>query len=159
MKKIVLLAAMCVVSTTLLSQTYKLETVFADKTSETYLSHWKVLETPQQEAEKFSLWGYQRFSDSWAINAYEVEYFKGDAQATFNFLKGIIEFTEKYKNEGGVLTYLDGVQVKTLKEMGFKFTLVYDRERKVVCSFNQKQWTEILDKFVSYCKEHEINYK
>lgn len=160
MKKIILIAIVCIVSANLFSQTYKLETVFLDEISNTYLSHWKVLESSNNnQADTFSLWGYQLYFDDWVNGAYEVGYFKGNAKEMYTLLTQINEFTEKYKNEDKVLTYILGVQVKTLKQFGFKYTLVYDKERKVVCKFTQKQWTGILDKFVLYCDNQKINYR
>ena len=160
MNRKILIAAVCMISANLFSQTYKLETVFSDKPSETYLSHWNVLEsTDIHPVDTFSLWGYQRYFDDWANGAYEVEYYKGSAMETYNFLNQIIGFTEKYKEEDKVLTTISGVRVKTLKLLWIKATLVYDSENKVVCQFNQKQWTDILAKFVSYCENHKINYK
>src|SRR5690606_29909612 len=137
-----------------------LETVFEEKSTETYLSHWKLIEGSQDSAiDTFSLWGYQRYNDSWVTSAYEVEYFKGDTKEVFNFLKNINEFTERYRDEDKVLTFISGVQVKTLKKLGFKYTLVYDKERKVACVYNQKQWANILDKFISFCDKQGISYE
>jgi len=159
-KTIFLLAMCCIISTNLFSQTYKLETVFEEKSTETYLSHWKLIEGSQDSAiDTFSLWGYQRYNDSWVTSAYEVEYFKGDAKEVFNFLKNINGFTERYRDEDKVLTFISGVQVKTLKKLGFKYTLVYDKERKVACVYNQKQWANILDKFISFCDKQGISYE
>ena len=159
MKKTILIAIVCIISANLFSQTYKLETVFTDQVSETYLSHWKVLEsTNTNQVDTFSLWGYQRYFDDWANGAYEVEYYKGNAKEMYMFLNQIIEFSEKYKEDDKVLTHISGVQVKTFKRLGFKYTLVYDKEFKVICMFNQKQWTKILAKFVLYCENQKINY-
>ena len=159
MKRTILIAVICIISANLFSQTYKLETVFTDKASETYLSHWKVLESTNiNQVDTFSLWGYQRYFDDWANGAYEVEYYKGNAKDIYMFLNQIIGFSEKYKEEDKVLTHISGVQVKTLKQLGFKYTLVYDKESKVICKFNQKQWSEILAKFMSYCENQKINY-
>lgn len=159
MKKTILIAVVCIISANLFSQTYKLETVFTDKVSETYLSHWKVLESTNiNPVDTFSLWGYQRYFDDWVDGAYEVEYYKGNAKEIYIFLNQIIGFSEKYKEEDKVITHISGVQVKTLKHLSFKYTLVYDKECKVICKFNQKQWTEILAKFVSYCEYQKINY-
>ncbi len=159
MKRIILIAIICVISSKLFSQTYKLETIFSDKASETYLSHWKVLESTNTIAvDTFSLWGYHLYFDNWANGCYELEYFKGNAKEVYTFLKGIVDFSEKYKNEDKVLTHISGIQVKTLKQLGFKYTLVYDKERRVTCMFNQKQWTNMLVQFVSYCESRKINY-
>lgn len=48
--------------------------------------------------------------------------------------------------------------MKTLKKLGFKYTLVYDKERKVVCVYNQKKWLDIFNKFISFCERHGIDY-
>ena len=159
MKRIILVAVVCIISSNLFSQTYKLETVFTDIVSETYLSHWKVIEsTNTNQVDTFSLWGYQRYFDDWVYGAYEVEYYKGNTKEIYIFLNQIIGFSEKYKEEDKVLTHISGVQVKTLKQRSFKYTLVYDKECKVICKFEQKQWKEILTKFESYCENQKINY-
>jgi hypothetical protein len=159
MKRTILIAVVCLISTNLFSQTYKLESVFKDKISETYLSHWKVLEsTTINQVDTFSLWGYQRYFDDWVNGVYEVEYYKGNAKEIYLFLNQIIAFSEKYKEMDKVITHICGVQVKTLKQFGFYYILVNDKERKVICRFTQKQWTEILAKFVSYCESQKINY-
>jgi len=161
MKRKIIIAVVCILSANIFSQTYKLKTVFTDKVSETYLSHWKVLESANNndQVDTFSLWGYQLYFDDWVNGAYEVEYFKGNAREIYLFLNKIIEFSEKYKEDDKVLTHISGVQVKTLKWLGFKYTLVYDKECKVLCKFKQKQWAEILGKFVLYCENQKINYK
>ena len=148
------------ISANLFSQTYKLETVFTEKVSETYLSHWKVLDSTNiNQVDTFTLWGYQLYFDNWANGAYEVEYYKGNAKETYLFLNHIIGFTEKYKDEDEVVTSISGVRVKTLKLFWYKTTLVYEKENKVFCKFNLNQWTEIRAKFVSYCENHKILYK
>jgi len=66
MKRIILIVAICVF-TNLFSQTYKLETIFLDKVTETYLSHWKVIEsTNNTNLYTFSLWGYQLSFYDWS---------------------------------------------------------------------------------------------
>jgi len=160
MKRRILIAVVCMISANLFSQTYKLETVFTEKVSETYLSHWKVLESTNiNQVDTFTLWGYQLYFDNWANGAYEVEYYKGNAKETYLFLNRIIDFTEKYKEEDEVVTSISGVRVKTLKLFWYKTTLVYEKENKVSCKFNLNQWTEIRSKFVSYCDDQKINYK
>jgi len=47
MKKPILIAVFGVFFMNVFSQTFKLETVFGDKVTETYLSHWKVLENTE----------------------------------------------------------------------------------------------------------------
>jgi len=160
MKRIIPIVAICIISTNLFSQTYKLETIFSDKVTETYLSHWKVIEPLNDVSiSTFSLWGYQLYFDDWTKGVYEVEYFKGNANETFRFLTEINQFSEKYKNEDKILTHILGVQVKTVKQLGFKYTLVYDKENKVICMFTQKQWLAMLTELVSYCDKMNIDYK
>ncbi|WP_423126482.1 hypothetical protein [Gaoshiqia sp. Z1-71] len=160
MKRIIPIVAICIISTNLFSQTYKLETIFSDKLTETYLSHWKVIEPLNDVSiSTFSLWGYQLYFDDWTKGVYEVEYFKGNANETFRFLTEINQFSEKYKNEDKILTHILGVQVKTVKQLGFKYTLVYDKENKVICMFTQKQWLAMLTELVSYCDKMNIDYK
>lgn len=159
MRKALLIVVVCIISANLFSQTYKLETVFSDKISNTYLSYWKILEnTNDARIDTFSLWGYQLYFDNWVDGAYEVEYFKGSAKEMHIFLTQIVAFTEKYNNEDGVLTYILGIQVKTVNKLGFKYTIVYDKERKVICKFTKKQWIEMNTKFVSYCENQKIKY-
>jgi hypothetical protein len=160
MKKILLFTIVCLVSVTLFSQTYKLETVFFDNLlDKTYLSHWKLLEnTNNTQIDTFSLWGYQNYFDSRDNGSYEVEYFKGNSKEVYQFLKHIVEFSEKYKEEDNILTHISNVQVRISTYFGYKQTLVYDKECKVICKFNLKQWAGILNKYVSYCEAQKINY-
>jgi len=159
MRKTLLIAVVCIISANVFSQTYKLENVFSDKISNTYLSYWKILEnTNDARIDTFSLWGYQLYFDNLVDGAYEVEYFKGSAKEIHIFLTQILAFTEKYRNEDEVLTYILGIPVKTLNKLGFKYTIVYDKERKVICKFTQKQWIDIDNKFVSYCENQKIKY-
>ena len=160
MKKIILITLFGIISSNLFSQTYKLETVFTDKATETYLSHWKVLESLDKiQVDTFSLWGYQLYFDDWVKGVYEVEFYKGNAKELYLFLNQVIAFDEKYNDEDKVLTYISGVKVRTLKQLGFRYTLVYDKECKVACKFTPKQWKEILAKFILYCENQKINYK
>ena len=155
MKKIILCAIISISSVNLFSQTYKLETVFSD--SENYLSNWKVIEgTPTFKSTQFSLWGYQQYYDDAIDGVYEVEYFKGDVDETYAFLMGIVEFTKKHKNEDNMLTYISDVKVKTMNKMGIKYTLVFDKEGKVACAYNENRWIKMFNKFKSYCEEQEI---
>lgn len=157
MKKLILFLTLCILSLNLFSQTYKLETVISDKVTETYLSYWRGLQsTSEQKIDTFSLWGYQLYSDDWSSGAYEVQYFKGDAAGMYGFLSNIVEFSKKYKKEDNVVTYINGVQVKTMNRASFKYTLVYDKERKVVCKFKAKQWEDIFNQFVSFCDKEQI---
>ncbi|MTK53626.1 hypothetical protein [Paludibacter sp.] len=161
MKKIILMALVCIVSANLFSQTYKLETVFFDNLSDkTYLSHWKLIENEKQaQTDIFSLWGYQNYFDSRDDGSYEVEYFRGNSKEVYQFLSRIVAFSEKYKNEDNIVTYISNVQVKISTYFGYKNTLVYDKEHKVICRFTLKRWSEILAKYVSYCDNRNINYK
>lgn len=157
MKKSMLLLTLCIISLNLFSQTYKLETVISDKVTETYLSYWRVLQsTSEQKTDTFSLWGYQLYSDDWTSGSYEVQYFKGDAADMYEFLSSIVEFSKNYKDEDNVVTSINGVQIKTVNRALFKYTLVYDKERKVVCKFKAKQWEDIFNQFVSFCDKEQI---
>lgn len=160
MRKIVLLLILCGVSVNLFSQTYKLEDVFFDRLSENHLSYWDVIEgkTPGDNNNIFSLWGFQRYDESWTL-CYEVEYFKGNAEQMYSFLSGVVDFSSKYRKEDGILTYLSGVKVKIFKMGAFKYTFVYDKEQKVVCKYNSKQWGDILDDFTDFCKKNKIKYQ
>ena len=161
MKRITLITVVCILTANLFSQTYKLETVFFDNLMDkTYLSHWKLLENENNNhTEIFSLWGYQNYFDSRDNGSYEIEYFKGNSKETYQFLSQIVEFSEKYKNDDNILTYISNIKVKVSTYFGYKNTLIYDKENKVVCRFTLKRWSEILSKFVSYCDNQNINYK
>ncbi|MBO9594410.1 MAG: hypothetical protein J7599_16010 [Niabella sp.] len=161
MKKLTLFLLWMFCATTLFSQVYKLEPVFTDRVQMTYLSYWKQLEGPpaQEKTDTFSLWGYQLYHDSWNTGAYEVAYFKGNATDSYHFLQAIDAFAEKYENEDKVTTIISGVRVKTLNQMLFKYTLVFDTDNKVVCKFTRKQWKNILAQFESFCQANQILYK
>lgn len=160
MKKLTLALLWMFCSTVLFSQVYKLEPVFTDRVQMTYLSYWKQLEGPpgQEKTNTFSLWGYQLYHDSWDTGAYEVAYFKGDAGEMHHFLRAVDAFSEKYENEDKVTTTIAGVRVKTLNQMRFKYTLVFDKDNKVVCKFTRKQWKNILTRFESFCQANQIPY-
>lgn len=141
------------------AQTYKLEKIFKDSPSETSLSHWRILEDTQEEPNGlFSLWGYHRYDESWTI-AYEVEYYKADAQEMYTFLSAVSDFAQKYKNEGEIITYISGVKVKYIKNGPFNYCCVFEKEGKVCCSFSAAQWKKITEKFASYCEKNEIGYE
>lgn len=141
-------------------QTYKLESVFYDNISETYLSHMKNLDSDQQsENLTFILWGYQKYSESWIDGMYEVEYFKGDAKQIYEFLSGVVAFGEKYSKEDKVQTHILGTKVKTFNQSMFKYTFVYEPDERVACKFKAKHWESILDDLTSYCKKNKIEYK
>lgn len=160
MKKILFaMLILCGMGTNLVAQTYKLEPIFHDTSTETSLSHWRQLDSLKSEKEIFSLWGNRRYGESWVDNVYEVEFFNGDAAQMYTLLSEVCDFTTQYKNEDGVITYISGVQVKTAKWGAFKYTFVYDSQRKIVCLYKDKQWTHILDKFTTYCHKHSIRYK
>lgn len=159
MKKALIISILCIISANLFSQTYKLETVFSSIFDYVYLSHWTPLENVQNnQIDTFSLWKIHDYIDGKAGGSYEVEYFKGSSKSMYQFLKHIVEFSEKYSNENNVLTYISNVQVKISKDYAIKCTNVYDKEHKTSCQFTQKRWTEILNKFVSYCDEKKIEY-
>ncbi|WP_300598825.1 hypothetical protein [Niabella sp.] len=160
MKKLMLFLLWMFCSTALFSQVYKLEPVFTGRIQMTYLSYWKQLEKQpgQEKTDTFSLWGYQLYHDSWDTGAYEVTYFKGNAAETYRFLQAIDAFAEKYENEDKVTTTISGVRVKTFNQMRFKYTLVFDRENKVVCKFTPKQWKNIRTQFESFCQTNQIRY-
>tara|TARA_B100000378_G_C18013032_1_gene401402 strand:+ start:717 stop:1190 length:474 start_codon:yes stop_codon:yes gene_type:complete len=156
MKKTFLILLLLTISLPVLSQTYKLESVYSDM--QNYLSYWKPLEnTPNSGEEEFSLWGYQEYFDDAVNGMYEVQYFKGNTQEIFNFLQGIVDFTKKYEDQDNTLTYINRVKIKTLKKLGIKRTLVFDPEGKVAIPFNGKQWEKILEDLIDYCNENGIS--
>ena len=161
MRRKILIAVVCIISANLFSQTYKLETVFSDNISDKiYLSHWKILEDENNmQIDTFSLWGYQNYFDSRDDGSYEVEYFKGNSKDVYKFINQIVNFSKKYKNEDNILTHISNIQVKISTYFGYKYTLVYDKEHKVVCKFTLKRWVDILTKYVAYCESQKINYK
>ncbi|MFV0539342.1 MAG: hypothetical protein ACK5M3_18540 [Dysgonomonas sp.] len=151
--------SMVILSANTFSQTYELVKVFEDKSNQTHLSYWDEIENPNETVSRtFSLWGYQRYDESWII-AYEVEYFKGDAVEMLHFLEVVAEFSEKYKNKDKVVTTISGVKIKSIKHGPYKHTMVFDKENKVCCYFSAKQWANIRDKFVAFCLERNINVK
>jgi hypothetical protein len=141
------------------AQTYKQETVFTDNApTKTFLSHLKNLESSSPtKNDTFSLWGYQLYFDNRNAGTYEVEYFKGNAKETYQFLNQVVEFSNKYKDEENVLTNIMHVQVKVSKYFGFKYTLVYDRDRKVTCKLNQKQWISVLSLSFGFYQKREAD--
>ncbi|SDC36297.1 hypothetical protein [Niabella drilacis] len=160
MKKLTLSLLWIFCATVVSAQVYKLDPVFTDRNTLTYLSYWKLLDgkTGKEKTDTFSLWGYQLYHDDWSSGAYEVEYYKGNAAEMYQLLAAIVAFSGKYGNEDKVLTRIAGVQVKTLNQMKFRYTLVFDRENKVVCRFTQKQWKHILEAFETYCQTNRIRY-
>lgn len=140
------------------SQVVKLEQVFGDRVSQTYLSFHKHLEGDTTENPVFSLWGFQRYDESWII-AYEVEYFKGSATEMFHFLNEVVAFAEKYQNESGILTVISEVKVKTAYQTSPRYTQVFDPDGKVCCQFRYREWNRILDDFKMFCEKNAIQYR
>lgn len=157
MKKTILIALISCLSVALSAQVYKLEPVFEDNVDETYLSHWNLLDARVVAAnDTFALWGYHQYFDSRDKGAYEVQYFKGSAKEMYRFLYELIAFTDKYRDMDKVETRIRGVKVRTFKQLGFRYTLVFDREEKVMCMYNQRQWSEMLKKMSDYCALNTI---
>ena len=78
-------------------------------------SHWKVLEqTERAVSDSFLLWEEKQYSESLSSN-YKIQYYKADAKNMFSFLNELVQFTEKYRNENNMLTFIKGVQVITVK--------------------------------------------
>ncbi|WP_461534330.1 hypothetical protein [Sinomicrobium sp.] len=158
MKNNSLVMLLLLITFSLSAQTYKLEEIFSDKTTETYMSHYRLIDGDNPD-QLFALWGYQRYYDDWTSGAYEVEYFKGTAREFYSFISALVHFADKYKGEDQVLSYISGVKVKTLSNILTKQTLVYDKEEKVVCSFNARQWAKIRDRFTQYAEKQHITYR
>jgi len=143
------------------SQVYNLQTVYEYGQMSFYLSHWKVIDSPTDSTEydTFSLWGYQRYGESWVDNAYEVEYFKGNAKDTFRFLNELIIFRKRYNDKNKYVAYIQGVKVKTQYLWKRQLLLVFDKEGKVAVVLDEKMNTAMLDNFVQYCKKNNIAYQ
>jgi len=76
------------------------------------------------------------------------------------FLNSITGFLEKYKEENNILTYISGVKVIMYKPvLGSKHIAIYNKKHMLAWEINQKQWPEILVKFVLYCEKQNIIYK
>lgn len=159
MKRIMLsIAFCCLASISLFSQVYKLESIFEDKAKYTTLSYWNMLDDSQaSKVDTFSLWGYKSYTGS-ELYGYEVEYFKGDSKQMFNFLTKVAGFADKYKNEDKIQTCILGVKVRTMKQMLFKYTFVYDDKGRDCCLCTANQWANMLDKFVAFCERKNIRY-
>lgn len=141
------------------SQAYKVDDLLSISTTNTYFSYLKPLETSGTTAANdniFVLWGNQRYGDSWADTSYEVQYFKGNPAETYQFLQNVIRFTEKYRNEDGIIGFYNGVKVKTFKVLGIKYTSIYDSENKVVTLVSEKQLNSMLAKLIEYCSANSI---
>ncbi|MCD7931512.1 MAG: hypothetical protein LUH15_09215 [Tannerellaceae bacterium] len=135
--KSIVFFSMIILSINTFSQTYELVSVFEDKSNHTYLSYWDEIENlTDSTSHIFSLWGYQRYDESWIIG-YEVEYFKADAINMLLFLEAVADFSDKYKNKDKIVTYISGVKIKTVKQGAIKYTIVFDSENKVCCFFRQ----------------------
>lgn len=147
-------------STALFAQVYQLESVFTDPGKTTFLSYWKQLEGGPggEKTDTFSLWGYQFDKDNWATGTYEVEYFKGNAVEMYRLLQKVNAFSEQYGGKDNIVTEIEGARVKTFIRMGFKYTLVFDKQNKHGCLFTHKQWKNMQDRFESFCKTHQISY-
>lgn len=158
MKQYISALMACLITSGLLAQTYKLEEIFSENTTETYMSHYRLVEGDDPD-ETFALWGYQRYYDDWDSGAYEVEYFKGTAREFYGFITAVADFADKYKAEDQVLTHISGVKVKTVSKALARKTLVFDTEQKVACVYNHRQWAKIRDRFVRYAEKHNIVYE
>ena len=136
-----------------------LQTVYEHQ-SNLYLSHWKVIENSSDSTEydTFSLWGHQKYGESWVDNAYEAEYFKGSAKDNYRFPHELIQFRKKYYDKDNYITYIQGVKVKTKYIWKCQNLFVYDKEEKVVAVIDEKMNTAMFDNFVQYCKKNNIPY-
>ena len=153
MKKLLLLVAISLFCGSLFSQVYKLEKVHS-YFSHLNLSHWKSLENAEEEIPViFSLWGEQKLHEYTYV---EIEYFKGNANETYTFLKNVADFALKYKKED-IITTFSGIRIRTEKYM--EKTLIFDKENKFYYKLSWKEWAKILEKFTTYCDTNNIKYQ
>lgn len=153
MKKLLLLLVTCLFCGSMFSQVYKLEKVYSFY-NYLNLSHWKPLEnTSGENVATFSLWGIQKIAEYSYI---EIEYFKGNADETYTFLKYVADFSLKYKKQEDVVTSFSGVRLKTQKHL--EKTLIFDKENKFYYELSSKEWANILKKFTAYCDANSIKY-
>ncbi len=158
MKRFIFSIAMCLASISLFSQTYKLRSVFENRIKNVSLSYWDILEESEvSKADTFSLWGYQFYTDA-ELRGYEVEYFKGNPEQMFNFIKKVAALAQKYRSEDRIQTYISGVKVRTFSRLGFKYTYVYDKEGRDCCVLSANKWGKMLDEFIAFCRQQNIQY-
>lgn len=160
MKKSLVIFTLSLFSTGLFSQVYNLQTVYKNQ-STLFLSHWVVVEVPTDsiKSDTFSLWGYQKYGESWVDNAYEVEYFKGNAKDTYRFLNELIKFRKKYNDKENYVTYIQGVKVKSQYFWKRQLLLVFDKEGKVAVVLDEKMITTMFNNFIQYCEKNNIAYQ
>ena len=117
----------------------------------------RVIEGGTSGEHTFMLWGYQYYDDS-SNTPYETEYFRSGPKEMHTFLSSVLRFTAKHKDTDRILSYISGVKVKTIKTMGLRYTLVFEREGKVCCRLTEKQLVQMLDSFARFCTENGIPY-
>lgn len=148
--------SVCFLSLSAQGQIYKLDNVY-EMGYEGILSYMRVIEGDAPDEHTFILWGYQYHGESYNT-AYEVEYYRGGAKETHDFLSSALAFTRKYKDTDRVLSYISGVKVRTAKEMKFRYTFVFDKEGKVCCRLTEKYLAQMFDSFTRFCTENGIRY-
>lgn len=159
MKGILILFFSIAIGFSAMCQTFKLTDIACDKATETHISYYYPLSSDAAKTQIVSLWGYQRYGNSWEDNCYEVEYYKGSPKEMIDFLTQLVKFAETYQNENNIVTYISGVRVMQVKLWMFKGTVVYDKENKVRVSLtldNLKKWLEASKK---YFDENKILYQ
>ncbi len=142
------------------AQVYSLQTVYQYQ-STFYLSHWKIIENSADTIpdDTFSLWGNHKYGESWVDNAYEVEYYKGNAKDTYRFLSELVNFGKKYTYKDSYVTYIQGVKVKTQIVWNRQNLFIYDKDEKVVAVIDEKMNLTLFDSFILYCKKNNIIYQ
>ncbi|MCI1778981.1 MAG: hypothetical protein LKI53_03385, partial [Bacteroidales bacterium] len=135
MKKVFCLFVFFLFAEGVFSQVYKRENVYSSGTDRTYLSYWKPLDKKASDGPSvFELRGNKAYTNDSTTVSYDVHYYKANASKMFAFLSGVSEFAGKYSKEDDVITFIDGVKIRTQKLLMFRNVCVYDTEDKVHCS-------------------------
>jgi len=138
------------------AQVYKMDNVY-EMGYESILSYMRVIEGEGSGEHTFLLWGHQYYGED-ANTAYEADYYRAGAVEMYTFLRSALDFTVKYRETDRVLTYISGVKLRTIKTMGFRYTLIFDKEGKVCCRMTEKYLEQMLASFVRFCTENGIIY-
>lgn len=160
MKRLLTFLFIFILSNLAFSQVYQVEKLYESSNYDLFVSNLINVDGNANDT-KFNLWGKQKYgTEGSTAHYYEVSYFTGSPQETYDFLNNVLAFGQKFSDQKNMLVYISGVKVKYAGERNNRNTLyVYDKEQKVSFEITIRRLQNLLKDFVEYCQSKNYNIK